>query len=309
MTTLNPLSKDLVWTGQGISELFKAAVDLIYVWNGKGGKTGLNAMMEAGLKVLDLMGLPAGNLKRDIVGIFNSALLGAGRNEEIYRMDKLMLDIRDDTNKPVFFDTLYRAMWGDTLQYQFIYGDMLKHGFTPEEINKAMTRRMANVAGLKRVSSMPKEWEWSAPGEDREFDRKVQKARENGKDWKGMTEDEVWETAMALDKMESGSSAIEKMRKVADMPVGDHVKDDAMAGFLSDSAYARYTAARDAGMSAYEYVNALEAIQAATVKRKGEDGSPNQEDVIKALERSRLTDTKKRAIWKGYGWKSTSPWG
>lgn len=53
----------------------------------------------------------------------------------------------------------------------------------------------------------------------------------------------------------------------------------------------------------------LDAIEAATVARKGEKGSPNQDDVEKALNKSALTAAQKRAVWYSYGWTRESPWG
>ncbi len=293
---------------EGISDLWSALEVLQKAVNKTGKKSTLNAGMELAAKGLDLLGLPAGNLKRDVVGILNTVLWGTGEWETVYELDKLMLDVGNSQNANVFYDTLYRAMDGDWMEYQRIYGDMLDSGFDPEKINSAMNKRMAEEAGLTKAKNLPVEW--APPGEDADFDEMVK----NGGSWIDTIDPEALELAQTLDGADlEGDTDSEKnrsaMRMIADQPFSEDVKEMSMEGVMSESAYTKYMAARAAGVSTYDYVDFLEAAREANLARGKSGSSFSQDDVTKALEGSRLTAAQKRAIWNSYGWKKESPWG
>lgn len=117
------------------------------------------------------------------------------------------------------------------------------------------------------------------------------------------------ELALELDDMDEDTTDLERIREIGQSPWGDDIKESALMGILSDSAYERYESMRKGGLSLLEWSEAYVAIKEARIERTGESGSESQADVIAALEGSRLSNKKKSAVWDSYGWKKESPWG
>ena len=185
---------------------------------------------------------------------------------------------------------------------------MLENGFSPDKINTAMNKRMAVAAGLTKAKNLP--LEWSPPGEDADFDAMIQA---DGS-WLDRTDEDALELARTLDGAElEGDTDSEKnrsaMRMIADQPFSEDVKEMAMEGVMSESAYAKYMAARDAGVSTYDYVDFLEAAADIHMKRTGKSGAFSQDDAKKALEESHMTAAQKRAVWAAHWPSSENPWG
>lgn len=160
---------------------------------------------------------------------------------------------------------------------------------------------------MTKAKNLP--MEWAPPGEDAEFDAMVQA---DGS-WLDQADEDALELARTLDGADlEGETDSEKnrsaMRMIADQPFSEDVKEMSMEGVMSESAYAKYMAARAAGVSTYDYVNFLEDARAANLARGKSGSSFSQDDVTKALEGSRLSATQKRAIWNAQGWKTKSPW-
>lgn len=292
---------------EGLADMVYAIKNLMLAATGNGSKTTLNAGMEAVYKTLDFIGLPASNIKRDVAGLISTALQLTGAHWITYQADKEMLQIGKSGNKGVFYDTLYRAMNDDYDAYAKIYADMVESGIDPKDIALAMEKRMAERAGLDSVVMLPADY--SAPGENKAFDAMLQ-----GEGWIESIDSDLIQLARELETLEpeQGASSVtnlQRQRAIADSEYDEDVKEKSMERVMGASAYDRYMAARDAGISTYDYMNLLEDIMAATMRRRGESGSASQDDVVEALKLSGLSTAQKRAVWKSYGWKSESPWG
>ena len=319
-----PYVKDVqsVWQGftvdrpdmEGLADLANAAKTFAKAAAGEGNKTMWNAGLNMALKGLDAIGLPAGNLKRDLMAMYSSVLQWTGAHWMTYQLDKTMLKIGESGNRSVFCATLMRAMNDDYDAYVKIYNDMVKSGMSPEDIKMGMDRQMAAELGLTKLSLLP--IDWKAPGKDAAFDKKVKSRIESEKSWEEIVGGEYLGLLRELDalKAEDGKTSAtdaQKRRHIADANYSERIKEQAMERVLGfgTAANGRYVKARSAGISTKAFVDLLDAIEAATVARKGEKGSPNQDDVEKALNKSTLTAAQKRAVWYSYGWKSKSPWG
>jgi Arc/MetJ-type ribon-helix-helix transcriptional regulator len=90
-----------------------------------------------------LFGLPFYNIKRDAVGIVNTALGFIGNWELMYRFDKLLYSIDSSDNRSHYYDIAFYA-WreDDKTQYNAIVADMLKHGYTQKDIESAIRTRL-----------------------------------------------------------------------------------------------------------------------------------------------------------------------
>lgn len=326
---LNPLGyipyvKDVqsIWKGfkvespdmEGLADLVYAVKTFAKAAAGGGNKTLWNAGLNMALKGLDAIGLPAGNLKRDLMAAYSSVLQWTGAHWMTYQLDKTMLKIGESGNRSVFCATLMRAMNDDYDAYVKIYNDMVKSGMSPEDIEMGMDRQMATELGLTKLSLLP--IDWKAPGKDAAFDKKVKSRIESEKSWEEIVGGEYLGLLRELDalKAEDGKTSVtdtQKRRHIANANYSERIKERAMERVLGfgTAANGRYVKARSAGISTKTFVDLLDAIEAATVARKGEKGSPNQDDVEKALNKFTLTAAQKRAVWYSYGWKSESPWG
>lgn len=319
-----PYVKDVqsIWQGftvdrpdmEGLADLANAAKTFAKAAAGEGNKTLWNAGLNMALKGLDAIGLPAGNLKRDLMAMYSSVLQWTGAHWMTYQLDKTMLKIGESGNRSVFCATLMRAMNDDYDAYVKIYNDMVKSGMSPEDIEMGMDRQLAAELGLTKLSLLP--IDWKAPGKDAAFDKKVKSRIESEKSWEEIVGGEYLGLLRELDALraEDGKTSVtdaQKRRHIADSNYSERIKEQAMERVLGfgTAANERYAKARSAGISTKAFVDLLDAIEAATVARKGEKGSPNQDDVEKALNKSTLTAAQKRAIWYSYGWKSESPWG
>ena len=77
---------------------------------------------------------------------------------------------------------------------------------------------------------------------------------------------------------------------------------------LSGPEWERYRAARRGGVSLYDWCDFYESVKSERVLRTGKSGSESQKDVEAVLNRMKLTDSQKTAIWNSYGWEKESPW-
>lgn len=106
--------------------------------------------------------------------------------------------------------------------------------------------------------------------------------------------------------IEIADSVLDKILEIAELPYDETLRELAMSNVLTETQYKKYMEARYAGVSTADYAKLLQSINDNKNKRGA--SSVSQSDVKEALERSRLTDAQKRAIWNSYGWKTESPW-
>ena len=311
-----PFLKDIVsiWEGYDVSRmdmetiasLVEAAKQLQKAEAGESKKTKGYAQLEMVLELCRAMGLPVANIKRDVLGIVNTAFNELGLYQEAYELDKLMYSIENEANRGQFVGDLYRAMDADWEDYETIYQDLVAEGIKPDKIKTTMENQMKKAMGVESVKSLP--FRYSAPGEDAEFDSFMQEAAESGEDWTSLLPDGTQEMADLLEANKDAKK-LERYDAIATSPWGEDIKETAMENQMGDSDFKRYMAARKAKVSTLQYVDFLQdAYQHARRRTSKSDASPSQADVEAALDKSGLTDAQKRAIWNSYGWKRASPW-
>ena len=290
---------------EGITEIVEAGKDLCKAVNGESKKTALASGIDASARVLDLLGLPAYNIKRDVYSALQHILIDVGAEELLYELDKLMSNPEKDSK--TFYDDLFRVMGRDYGQYKSVYQDMIEQSWTSgDKLKTAMENRMAKDLGLDKASSLPVEY--SAPGGG-SFDQEVRRQLERGGSWKDALPKDNGDLAKALEGLEpeDGEDSVTKrqrIREIGDSPFSDEAKELSVKRLLGAKELERYNAARKSGISVGAWCRLYEDIARAHEKRTGKSGSATQEDVKNALEKSGLSETKKKAVWDSYGWKS-----
>ena len=277
--------------------------------NGESKKTALASGIDAATRLLDLLGLPAYNIKRDVYSILQHVLIDAGAEELLYQLDKLMSNPAKDSK--TFYDDLFRAMGKDYGQYKSVYQDMIEQSWTSAgKLKDAMEDRMAEEMGLGKASSLPVEY--SAPGSGGSFDQEVRRQLERGGGWKDALPKDSVDLAKALDGLEpeNGKKSVtdrQRIKEIGDSPFSDEAKELSVKRLLGEKELERFQAAKKAGISVGTWCKLYEDIARANEKRTGKSGSASsasQEDVREALEKSGLSEAKKKAVWDSYGWES-----
>lgn len=290
---------------EGITEIVEAGKDLYKAVNGESKKTALASGIDTAARLLDLLGLPAYNIKRDVYSALQHILIDVGAEELLYELDKLMSNPEKDSK--TFYDDLFRVMGRDYGQYKSVYQDMIEQSWTSgDKLKTAMEDRMAKDLGLDKASSLPVEY--SAPGGG-SFDQEVRRQLERGGSWKDALPKDSGDLAKALEGLEpeDGEDSVTKrqrIREIGDSPFSDEAKELSVKRLLGAKELERYNAARKSGISVGAWCRLYEDIARAHEKRTGKSGSATQEDVKNALEKSGLSETKKKAVWDSYGWKS-----
>lgn len=302
-----------------VTDIAKAAKQAVDVYNGEGKKSRANAYFDAVAQLCRAAGLPLATMKKDAIGIYGWVLQATGNNEGLYQLDKMLYEAGNDAQR--FTAHLHRAMNADWDQYESIYQDMSKNweqygsgeDWTEEKfrekIQGSMEKRMAEEAGLEKVSSLPVEY--SVPGEDLTFDQEVMRQLTGGKTWKDSLPEGTLELARDIDQLkpekDAGSvTSMQKIREVRDSIWGSDVKDLTLKNILGEKDYDRLQKARKAGVSIEKWCRLYEDIADEKIRRTGKSGSPSQADVTNALEGSGLSERQKDAIWSGY-WNSERP--
>lgn len=224
-----------------------------------------------------------------------------------YELDKLMSNPEKDSK--TFYDDLFRVMDRDYGQYKSVYQDMIEQSWTSgDKLKTAMEDRMAKDLGLDKASSLPVEY--SAPGGG-SFDQEVRRQLERGGSWKDALPKDSGDLAKSLDGLEpeNGKKSVtdrQRIKEIGDSPFSDEAKELSVKRLLGEKELERYNAARKAGISVGAWCRLYEDIARVNEKRTGKSGSASsasQEDVRKALEKSGLSKTRKKAVWDSYGWE------
>ena len=292
---------------EGITEIVEAGKDLYKAVNGQSKKTALSSGIDATARILDLLGLPAYNIKRDVYAILQHTLIDAGADNLLYELDKLMVNPSKDSK--TFYDDLYRTMGKDYDQYKSVYQNMIEQSWTSgDELKSAMEKRMAKDLGLDKPSSLPVEY--SPPGSGG-FDEEVRRQLERGGSWRDTLPKDSGDLAGRLDQLkpEEGENSVTKrqrIRDIRDAPYSDEAKDLSVKRLLGKTELERYEAAKKAGISVDAWCRLYEDIASAHEKRTGKSGSASKQDVALVLDSAALTDKQKDAVWESYGW--TSDW-
>lgn len=131
---------------ESISKFLKAAGECIKSFYGDGKMTKTNAWIGLVGEASRLLGVPAANLKRDVVAIINTWLNGTHNYKLQYEVAKFMYRIENKNNKNMFLDIAYMA-WrdGDEDTFLTISQDLMDafgEDVNGETIESAMRKRM-----------------------------------------------------------------------------------------------------------------------------------------------------------------------
>lgn len=121
----------------------------------------------------------------------------------------------------------------------------------------------------------------------------------------GMDLEAASEIDEAIDGLGEDASSTEKYMAIAELPISEAEKDMALEGIMSESAYAKYAAAREAGIDTYDYCVFLDHIA-------GISGDGRQERIWAYIDAMPLTDAQKDTLHLAAGYKESTlgkaPW-
>lgn len=121
----------------------------------------------------------------------------------------------------------------------------------------------------------------------------------------GLGRGDALDIAETLDELGEDASSTEKYMAIAELPISEAEKGMALEGIMSESAYAKYAAAREAGIDTYDYCVFLDHIA-------GISGDGRQERIWAYIDAMPLTDAQKDALHLAAGYKestlSKTPW-
>lgn len=131
---------------ESISNIVQAVGECIKSFNGDGKMTKKNALLGLFGEASRLLGVPAANLKRDVVAAINTWLNGTHNYKLQYEVAKFMYRIENKNNKNMFLGIAYLA-WrdGDEDTFLTISQDLMDafgEDVNGETIEKAMRKRM-----------------------------------------------------------------------------------------------------------------------------------------------------------------------
>ena len=131
---------------ESISKFLKAAGECIKSFYGDGKMTKTNAWIGLVGEASRLLGVPAANLKRDVVAVINTWLNGTHNYKLQYEVAKFMYRIENKNNKNMFLDIAYMA-WRDGDEDTFLkisqdLMDAFGEDVNGETIESAMRKRM-----------------------------------------------------------------------------------------------------------------------------------------------------------------------
>ena len=108
-----------------VGDVKKAVEGLWNAFNEKGQYTVTQAVINAVSEIARLLGLPATNVKKDILGIANTVVNEFKNYRLRYEMDKFMYRM-NGSRKNLFLDTAYKAYRDDSKAFEYIYNDLLE---------------------------------------------------------------------------------------------------------------------------------------------------------------------------------------
>ena len=118
-----------------ISSLSSAVKYLYKSLQGGGQYTVHQQFINTASEFAKLLGLPATNVKKDILGVADTLVNEFDNYRLRYEMDKFIYRT-NNSNKNLFLDNLYKAYKAGDDDYEYIYNDIIEKGYyTKEQIN------------------------------------------------------------------------------------------------------------------------------------------------------------------------------
>ena len=147
--TYIPWAKDIISLTQGfnvsrmdmdtISRVLKEIGNTMKAMNGEGKLTKQNAVLRLSTEVARFLGIPAANLKRDILSISRTVFAGMKNYRLQYELEKFLYDVGEPKNMTEFSKLILGAeRAGDDEAAQAIRQDMIGSGVDAEKIDKKL---------------------------------------------------------------------------------------------------------------------------------------------------------------------------
>ena len=230
--TFNPLNaipyaKDLLSIAKGydvkrmdteaITKTWNAGVNMYKAITGEGKYTIASASANLFAEAARLFGLPVANVKRDVLSIANTVLLGTDNYVGQYYMEKASSNMNYSDNKNAYMDILYNAYVNDREAYEIIYADMVKEdkfktdGKTTEEvIASSMETRMKKAEGVEEVTDLKNRY--LSPSKEKTYNSKL-KTISSSEAWKSAGKDARQDAKNLLHGIVGGTNndALEKL--------------------------------------------------------------------------------------------------
>lgn len=121
----------------------------------------------------------------------------------------------------------------------------------------------------------------------------------------GLDYEQALDVAETLDELGDDATSVERYLAVARMPIPEDEKELALRGVMTDSAYAKYETARNAGIDTLDYCDFLDRISDIS-------GDSRQERVWALIDSMRLSNRQKDVLHLAAGYKESTlektPW-
>lgn len=121
----------------------------------------------------------------------------------------------------------------------------------------------------------------------------------------GLDYEQALDVAETLDDLGDDATSVERYLAVARMPIPEDEKELALRGVMTDSAYAKYETARNAGIDTLDYCDFLDRISDIS-------GDSRQERVWALIDSMRLSNRQKDVLHLAAGYKESTlektPW-
>lgn len=154
---------------EAFSDIIQTTINLFKGMDGDGRQPVARLLISAVNAAAKALGVPTGNLLRDIEGMINTIAVESESIPLLYWMEKSRYNIHNEGNAGRFVDILYLAMkQEDTEAYENIYQDMVDNGISPEEIRSGMEDRMKAEQGVESVEDL--EQRYLSPDQERAYD-------------------------------------------------------------------------------------------------------------------------------------------
>ena len=148
-----PFAKDILSLAQGydvsrpdmevFSDLINAAIAFVDSAGGDGKKTRKEAMLTLLAAASKMFGLPAANIKRDLMAALRTIAQASGSLGFQYEVEKFSYNLANSGNRSRFIGILYDALeQGDYATYEHVRRDLMEHmGIDGESIQSSLKTR------------------------------------------------------------------------------------------------------------------------------------------------------------------------
>ena len=211
-----PYAKDVVSLFQGydVSRMDMESIEkTISSWrnlwdaiHGEGNYTIRGAAINFVGEAARMIGIPAANLKREIVSFATTFAQESDNLVMQYRMEKFFTNVQNSGGSAL--DILFNAYQNDSEAYAIIYKDMLASGFDPEKLKNGMETRMKKAAGVTKTSEL--ESRYMHPDQQAEYDSKM-KTIQRSNVWKNANEEQRGKLEDNLYNIVSGTGTGENL--------------------------------------------------------------------------------------------------